>query len=282
MPANNKTVLVLRPTSTANVGNQHTRKEMNMNHMLSQGLMKIDNKQENNTRFESLVDIHEDLQQRFITKVLAQLNDKDALQLTDRIKKIETLKQQISEHTKSIETRDLHQYAFSLKEAAMLAMKLCKAYKVYNNMKSINYNAETRMIELNGEELYFFGEAKHQPKASEASLAQEKHTCKTCESHNVAMLSELHQAELSNPTYAPPRKKFAFFAAFLACSFLGVTWILSGNGETPYLYLLVGLACLAYSAYAFHYNYMKFPAARKHWENAFSCNDCGSISLTKS
>jgi len=248
--------------------------------MLSQGLMDNGNQQEIKDRFELLVEIHDDLQQRFIAKMQVPLNDKDKLKFMPRIEKIESLKKHISEHIKTVEVRDLHQYAFCLKEAAMLTLKLCKKYKVCTDIKSFDYNAKTRMIELNGEELYFLGDTKHQQNA--AAVMKEKHKCAQCHSQNVVMVSELHQAEPINPIFAPPRKKLAAFGVVLTGAFFGRSWYLtyasmSGSGETPYLYLFAGLACLIYTAYAFHYNYMKFPSARKQWESSYCCHDCGSI-----
>ncbi len=249
---------------------------MDISNLLYQGLMEGGKSKENQARFARLTDVHHDLDARFIARVLEQLNDRDKRNLTPRIEKIESLQQHISEHIQTVETRYLQQYAFCLKEAALLAMKLCQKYKVCREMKSFNYNAVTRMIELNGEDLYFLGETKHQTK--------EKQKCTQCDSDNVVMLSQLHQAETTNPRYAPPKKKFAFFGAFLSCSFLAITWYLTraGSGETPYQYMLAGLACLAYTAYAWHYNFMKFPAAQKQWQSSFFCNDCGSISVAKS
>jgi len=253
--------------------------------MLSQGLLQIGNKQEIKDRFELLTDVHENLQQRFIAKLLEQLSEKDKLELTPLIEKMETLKKHISEHIKTAEARDLHQYTFCLKEAAMLALKLCKKYKVGIDIKSFSYNAKTRMIELNGEDLYFLGDTKHQQNA--AALMQDKLRCTQCDSDNVVMVSELHHAEPINPKYAPPRKKLAIFGVFLTCSFLGLAGYLTnasvnGSGETPYLYLFAGLACLAYTAYAFHYNAMKFPSAEKVWESSYSCQECDTISSAKS
>ena len=240
------------------------------------------NQQEMKARFELLLEIHNDLQQRFLAKVQVKLNEKDKQQLTPRIEKIESLKKSISEHIKTVESRDVHQYAFNLKESVMLTLKLCKKYKVGTDINSFDYNDKTRMIELNGEDLYYLGDTKHQQNA--AAVLQAKLTCTQCDSHNVVMVSELHQAEILNPKYAPPRKKFAYFGAFLTCAFLGLTGYLTmafmegGRGEPPYLYMLAGLACLAYTAYALHYNYLKFPSARKQWESSFCCDDCGSIS----
>ncbi len=279
--------MIFTSSYKGDAGSNHTGSKMNINNLLSQGLMGNGKRQENNARFESLLDIHHDLQQRFIARVLGQLNDEDKLKLNPRIEKMANLKKHIADHIKTVGAGDLHQYAFCLKEAALLAMKLCQKYRVCNDIKTFNYNAVTRMIELNGEDLYFLGEAKHQNQASAAAVMQDKHTCNQCGSDKVVMVSELHRSEAINPAYAPPRKKLAFFGAFLSCSFLGIAWYLAGasmagSGEPPYLYMFAGLACFVYTAYALHYNFMKFPSAIKQWQSSFCCNDCGSISVAKS
>lgn len=266
---------------------------MDINDLLYYGVMANDNKQaanalaQVNARWKLLVDIHHDLQERFIDKVLVQLNDKDKLMLIPRLKKIATLKQYVFDHMETVEARYLHQYAFCLKEAAMLAIKMCKKYKVYDDIESFKYNAETKMVELNGEGLYFLGEAKGQLKANASLPIKNNHTCTKCDSHNLVKVSELYHEQASNPTYAPPIKKFAFFGAFLTCFFLGTTWFavkgsMNGSGEILYLPMLVGLACLGYTIYAFHYNVTTFSSARKQWTRSFFCNDCGSISFGKS
>ncbi|MDX8387002.1 MAG: hypothetical protein R8M46_00515 [Ghiorsea sp.] len=266
---------------------------MNIKNLLYYNLMTNDNKQATdalaqfNARWKLLVDIHNDLQERFIGRVLVKMNGKDRLIFTHHLNKIETLQKHIFDNVKTVEPTILHQYAFNLKETAILAIKMCKKYKTYDDIKSFKYNTDSKMIELNGEDLYFLGETKKQFEPSVSSLTKKNQICTKCNSNNLMNVSKLHQEELSSPTYTPPRKKPAFFAALLTCVFLGIAWYsfkgsINSSGELSYLDMLVGLTCLLYTVYAIHYNFVKFPSERKQWERSLLCNDCGSISFEKS
>jgi len=116
-----------------------------------------DESQQFNLRWKRLCAIQEDLAGRFVDIILEQLNDKDNALLLPSVEEVISWQCDINERLDTAEDKHLTEYAMHLKDATLVALKLCKKYGVYNDIESFAYNAANETIELNGEVLYYLG-----------------------------------------------------------------------------------------------------------------------------
>ncbi|MDX8398144.1 MAG: hypothetical protein R8K49_07495 [Mariprofundaceae bacterium] len=110
-----------------------------------------------NVRWKRLNDIQNDLADRFVDSVLNRLSDSDSALLMAHIERVLAWQKDINDSLDSAESKHLSEYAFHLKNTTLIALRLCREYEVYNDIESFNYNAETQVVELNDEDLYFLG-----------------------------------------------------------------------------------------------------------------------------
>lgn len=110
-----------------------------------------------NERWKRLEGIQDDISENFINELLGVLSNDDNDELMAHVEDILTWKKDINERLDLAENKHLSEYAKDLKETAMLAIKFCQKYEIYNDIKSFKYHASRQVIELNEEALYFFG-----------------------------------------------------------------------------------------------------------------------------
>lgn len=110
-----------------------------------------------NERWKRLEAIQDDIAENFINELLGNLSNDDNDELMSHVEDILTWKKDMNERLDLAENKHLSEYAKDLKETAMLAIKLCQKYEIYNDIKSFQYHGSRQIIELNGESLYFFG-----------------------------------------------------------------------------------------------------------------------------
>jgi len=134
---------------------------MDMNDLLYYGAMKQEQSNDAiesfNTRWQRLCEIQDDLEERFVDVLLAEVSDDESELLDLCVDKALSWQQDINERLDIAEDKHLTEYASHLQKTALTALKLCKKYKVYNDIKSFCYDANERMIKLNDKDLYFLG-----------------------------------------------------------------------------------------------------------------------------
>jgi len=110
-----------------------------------------------NDRWERLGNIQTDIAEKFVDEVLGKLSGKDHDELMPHIEEVLTWQKNINDNLARVEDKHLSEYAKHLKNTAMLAIGLCKKYKVYDDIKALKYIEKHQMLKLNGDDFYFFG-----------------------------------------------------------------------------------------------------------------------------
>ncbi|MDX8397320.1 MAG: hypothetical protein R8K49_03265 [Mariprofundaceae bacterium] len=110
-----------------------------------------------NERWERLGHIQADLTEKFINEVLGQLSSEEHDEFMPHIEEILGWQKKIHDNFSEVSSKHLSAYAQHLKNTAMLAIKLCKKYEIYNDINSVNYTDNSQILSLNNEEFYFFG-----------------------------------------------------------------------------------------------------------------------------
>ena len=92
---------------------------------------------------------------------LASINDsltkKENDTLVERLEEMRAWVEAISEDIDIATNAHLSKYATRIKSVALMAIKLCRKYEVYNDVDSVSYDAKRKMILLNEDDLYFLG-----------------------------------------------------------------------------------------------------------------------------
>jgi len=134
---------------------------MDLNDLLYYGAM--EQEQNNNAierfneRWKRLGNIQNDLAEKFVDELLGKLSGDDHDALMPHVEEVLTWQNDINERLDIAEDKHLTEYAMHLKNIAMLAIKLCKKYKIYDDITSFKYSEREQIIQLNGEDLYFLG-----------------------------------------------------------------------------------------------------------------------------
>jgi len=111
-----------------------------------------------NAHWHLLIDIHNDLLDRFVRPVIDKLSDDAQFIMMSRIENIAGRHQYIDNNIEAATSRDLSNYAGDLKNMSLLAIELCQFHEVYNDIESVSFNDKTQKIVMNGEDLYFLGD----------------------------------------------------------------------------------------------------------------------------
>jgi len=110
-----------------------------------------------NWRWDKLVHIQMLIAQDFIdplAAVASQLKACEEEQLAEYIEDMMAWHSSIAQHINDARQNHLSRYATACKKTAMTAIRLCKKYGVYTDIESVEYDAERKMIILNGQDHY--------------------------------------------------------------------------------------------------------------------------------
>ena len=113
-----------------------------------------------NERWARLQRIQDLVSDNFVDE-LASINDsltkKENDTLVERLEEMRAWVEAISEDIDIATNAHLSKYATRIKSVALMAIKLCRKYEVYNDVDSVSYDAKRKMILLNEDDLYFLG-----------------------------------------------------------------------------------------------------------------------------
>jgi len=110
-----------------------------------------------NIRWQRLVEIQNNLAERFVDTVSGELAEEDNKRLMSHVEAMLDWQNEINKHLDVAEDKHLSEYAMHLKNAAMLAIQFCQKYQIYDDIRSLEYHEGEQMIQLNGENLYYLG-----------------------------------------------------------------------------------------------------------------------------
>ena len=115
--------------------------------------------EEFNERRNRLVEIHGNLLDNFLSPVVdcGELTSSESAELDTRLGEMNSWYAAINSNVKNATQDDLSQYATAIGEAAVRAIRLCKEHGVYEDIRSVEYVSNRKMIVVNGEDLYFIG-----------------------------------------------------------------------------------------------------------------------------
>ena len=92
-----------------------------------------------------------------LVSVQESLTQKEYDKLVERIRDSQEWADVIEKGIDVAVNADLSKYATSVKNVALMAIKLCIKYNVYDDIDSVSYDAGRKMIILNGEDFFLLG-----------------------------------------------------------------------------------------------------------------------------
>ena len=110
-----------------------------------------------NERLNRIRSIQNDISDKFVDKVISELNDQDLDRLMLAINDMQFWNNYIDENVDIANNSDLSMYATRVKKTGILAIKLCKKYGKYSDIDSVDYLAKEKEIQLNGKSIYYLG-----------------------------------------------------------------------------------------------------------------------------
>ncbi len=110
-----------------------------------------------NERWNRLTDIQNKVANAFVDEVIEDINAKELEKLMSHINEMQFWNKEINENIDIAKNSHLSKYATRIKNVALMSIKLCKKYKKYSDIETVEYIAKEKMLYLNGEEFYYFG-----------------------------------------------------------------------------------------------------------------------------
>ena len=111
-----------------------------------------------NERWDQLTKIRKLIYNDFVTPALTNpLTPNEHAKLCQYGTEMAEWQTLINNDIETANQHDLNKFATSIKKTALKAIKLCIKYKNYDNITSVNYNAQTKMIQINGKDYYYLG-----------------------------------------------------------------------------------------------------------------------------
>jgi hypothetical protein len=125
----------------------------------------IDRAKAFNERWQHLMKVRELIYNDFVTTALAHtLTPTESAKLCEYNNDMEQWQIVIANDIEIANQHDLNKYATSIKKTALKAIKLCIKYKLYSDITSVQYNAETKTIQINNQDWYYLGNGQTPPK----------------------------------------------------------------------------------------------------------------------
>jgi len=113
-----------------------------------------------NSRWEHLTEIHRLTTKDFIEPLepyASNMKSTEYLKFQELINDMNEWYNEINSNINQAKQSHLSRYATSIKKVAIRSIKLCKKYKVYPDIESVNYVASEKALYLNGNKHYTFG-----------------------------------------------------------------------------------------------------------------------------
>ena len=124
-----------------------------------------------NERWEQLIKIRELIYDDFVVPALSNpLTPTENAKLCEYGTDMAEWQALINNDIETANQHDLNKFATSIKKTALKAIKLCIKYKNYDNLTSVNYNAQTKTIQINGKDYYYLGNGQTPPKTQTSSI----------------------------------------------------------------------------------------------------------------
>ena len=112
-----------------------------------------------NWRWNKLRNIHQLLVKDMLQPLepfLNKMSSNEYIKLKEYIQDMDDWRDEINSHINDATQNHLSRYATAIKKVAMKSMKLCKKYRVYSDIQSIEYVASEKALYLNGKKHYTF------------------------------------------------------------------------------------------------------------------------------
>jgi len=111
-----------------------------------------------NERWEQLTKIRELIYNDFVVPALSNpLTPTENAKLCEYGTEMAEWQALINSDIETANQHDLNKFATSIKKTALKAIKLCIKYKNYDNITSVNYDAQKKTIQINGKDYYYLG-----------------------------------------------------------------------------------------------------------------------------
>ena len=123
------------------------------------GWAEVERTEQFNQRWNRLVRMHHNLLNDFVCPVVdsGKLTSSESSELEKRLLEMKSWFDTINADVNNARQNDLARYATSLRNVALEAIRSCKKYGVYEDIQSVEYRIQRKMIILNGKDLYFIG-----------------------------------------------------------------------------------------------------------------------------
>ena len=112
-----------------------------------------------NRRWQKLRDIHQLVVKDFLQPLeplLDKMSRNEYMKLNEYIQDMNDWRDEINRHINNATQNHLSRYATAIKKVAMKSIKLCKKYRAYSDIQSIEYVASEKALYLNGKKHYTF------------------------------------------------------------------------------------------------------------------------------
>lgn len=112
-----------------------------------------------NRRWQKLRDIHQLVVKDFLQPLEPfwdKMSGKEYIKLNEYIQDMNDWRDEINRHINNATQNHLSRYGTAIKKVAMKSIKLCKKYRVYSDIQSIEYVASEKALYLNGKKHYTF------------------------------------------------------------------------------------------------------------------------------